>query len=1221
MKYNLLSILLDIRPPRLSRVVCLLFSFSVTALLGQSTNFVYHKVAEGDKEFGKKTQVEALIQDRRGFVWVGFLGGLARYDGYKAKFFVHDPKDTTSISANFIHNLFEDKEGNIWASTRNGGLDKVDGKTDQITRYSKGLQAVNKGYFTVMADGGEEELLLGGNLGFFRFDKGLGVFHQLDSLRAYRVIYPYQDSLFILLHEDGMKVYDPLAKSFSKIKDPVLSRSDSLMRTVNDMLIDQSGAYWFASIDYGVIRYEPNSQSFTHFCQDLEIGCDGGVFTNELAEDQLGNIWVAGKEGLRKYDKAMDTFITLTEKENSSISPLVNRVKRLLIDKDNNLWIGNKKGLFISSLEVHHFHSFFHIEDDPSSLPNKAIFSLHIDDQNDLWGATYGGGLMRMRIPAGEIITYKRGKEREVGKLFSDDLLAVTEASDKTLWVGTEIGLHRAKRVGDKALSFTFYPNPIIGETYVYNIAERPDHKLWVGTPGGLFVFDPSTETFSAYPEKESIQDAVLYIRQDGPILWLGTARNGLLRYDTETEVYSQFLADPTDSTAISNNRVNHIQQDPSGWYWVSTSIGLNLFDPITHQFQTFLEADGLPGNYMNAVLLDDQGDLWVSLLNGTSKLVIDRKGSQRPIIHSIRNYFEGDGMGASGYNFGAYAKGENGMIFLGGSGLMTFFLPEEISKDAAPSQVTLTGLEVLNEPWNGGQPVAGVQEIELDYYQNFFSIAYSSLDFLAAENVQFSYMLEGVDEGWVLTDRNYSGYTKVKPGTYNFKVKATNRKGEWGVPSQLQITIKSPFWLTWWFISFVCVLIFALGYLIFLLRSRQLYSQRAHKLAEQSAQHKAAFLANMSHEIRTPMNAVVGTTHLIQNTSLDPKQKRYVETIRQSAENLLVIINDILDFSKIEAGKLAFIQKPFNIRELMDYVYSTLAHRALENNTRLTLTCADEVPEVLVGDATRLIQILLNLGSNAVKFTKEGMVDIAINGRIDDKATCWLNISVRDTGIGIAEENLKTIFDSFVQGGIEVSQKFGGTGLGLTIARRLVIDQGGEIEVESELGKGTVFEITIPYGVGEVPQILSSSEEANISPNHMQNVTLLLVEDNAINREIAVEIIQEMIPQARIDTANNGQEALGRMTEVNRYDLVLMDIKMPIMDGYTCAKYIREHLPPPINRTPIIALTATATDEEIQKCLEVGMNDFLAKPFDPKALEQKILTFSQKNMTDENKY
>lgn len=1195
---------------RTHRFVYFLFLLVPLALSGQTTSFIYQKVGEGDRDFGKRSQVEVILQDRNGFIWVGFLDGLVRYDGQVSRSFFHNPKDTTSISGNFISNLLEDKEGNIWVSTHDGGLDKIDTRTEQITRFSKGLPKVNKGYFLNITEASNDELLLGGELGFYRFDKRLGLFEKLDDTKYYKVVHPYKDSLFMVINSVGGQLYNPRTKSLGPLDDPILRQSDSLLRYVNEMLTDPEGLYWFASPDHGVLQYNPKTQTFRRFCEEKKRGCDGGLFTTQLVEDFMGNIWVGGKEGLKKYDKEKDAFVTLSEKEPHTESPLSNRVKALLIDRNQNLWIGNKLGLFVSRLNVKKFSSYLHIEGDSTSLPNKSIFSLYLDDKDYLWAASYGAGLIRLHLPTGKVNQYTRGKVRQEGKIYTDDLLSVTSSKDGTLWVGTEIGLHRAQRVGNDELDFTYFRNPVIRGNYVYDVKARPNGNIWIGSAKGLFEFDPQQETFSYFPSTDSIYQATLFVLEEGQKLWIGTSGNGLISHDIATGVRHKYLVDPTDSTAISNNRVNHVLKDPSGCLWVSTGLGLNLFDPQSRTFETYLDADGLPGNFVNAVFVDKNGHVWVSTLNGMSKLTISRKNGEKPIVKNIRNYFEEDGMGASGYNFGAYEQNEEGEIFVATSGVVTRFFPEEITESSEEASVILTEFKVLNEPWDGPLKVPALKEVELDYFQNFFSISFSSLDYLTPGNTQFAYKLKGVDQDWVVSKRQYAGYTQVKPGTYQFEVKARNRDGVWGPSASLLVTVRTPFWLSWWFLTLVTVCILGLGYFIINLRNRQLDSQRAKEMAEQSAQHKADFLANMSHEIRTPMNAVVGTMHLLRNTSLTAKQQRYVETVRHSAENLLVIINDILDFSKIEAGKLGFQHKAFRPREVSSYLSEVLAHRAQQNETLLTVTCAPAVPEVLIGDSTRLVQILLNLGSNAVKFTEEGQVDIDLASQLLSQTRAMLQVKVADTGVGISAEKLPYIFDSFEQGGADVGREFGGTGLGLAIAKRLVEDQGGKISVESEEGVGTTFYFEIPFEIGHT-QLLEEKQEITSEEVLGKKIKILLVEDNHLNREIATELIEQMIEQVELDSVENGQKAIERLEQSLNYDVILMDIKMPVMDGLACTEHIREHFPAPINRTPIIALTATATEEEVQRCLEIGMNDFLSKPFDPKELCEKILKLS----------
>ena len=936
------------------------------------------------------------------------------------------------------------------------------------------------------------------------------------------------------------------------------------------------------------------------------------MLASRVMEDGDGNIWVTGDKGLLKFDRKLGDFVPLTEAFSTQYSPLTNNQHCMLIDKDNNLWLGGENSLNITSLNHEKFHSFAFKKGDSLGIPNTAIYSLCLIDTTDLWAATYGGGILKAHLPSGKITRYFRKGEATKGELLTNNTLKITHVHDNTLWVGSAAGLFKGEMKGNEEVEFTYFRNEVNRGNYIFDIKERPDHTLLLGTIEGLFTFNPATDSFSHFPNPEILREVVFFIAQEEDILWVGTDGRGLVKYNVATQKYQNYVNDPQDPHTISINSVNHVLKDPGGWYWVSTTLGLNLFNPTTEAFESFSESAGIPHHYICATMLDGEDNIWVSTGKGTSKLTISRAADGRPSIGNIRNYTIEDGLGANGYNFGAYTQGKNGRMFFAGKGGITYFDPKEIAAESKPSKTVLSSFKVLNEPWEGDFQVPALKEVELDYFQNFFSFTFSAQNYLNPKDPQYAYKLEGLDEDWVFTDRQYSGYTKVKPGAYTFLAKSTNRNGEWGTPTSMKIVVRNPYWLSWWFLSMCAALIFGVGYLFFQLRIRQIASQRARKVAEQSAAHKAAFLANMSHEIRTPMNAVVGTMHLLGNTSLTPKQQRYVENVRQSAENLLVIVNDILDFSKIEAGKLTFIQKPFQIRETLDYVYQILSHRAAENETTLDVICEENVPKVLVGDATRLIQILLNLGSNAVKFTKEGKVSIRVTGLPEGTDRWWLTLAIEDTGIGISEEKLQTIFDSFVQGGSEITQQFGGTGLGLSIARRLVNDQGGNIQIESELNKGTTFTVKIPYQKGMELAAESREEKTTVLDVVPKKLKLLLAEDNQINREIAVEIIQEMIPFAQIETAENGKKVIDRLSQANRYDLILMDIKMPIMDGYTCAKVIREQFPPPINRIPIIALTATATDEEIQKCLEIGMNDFVPKPFDPEELKAKILKFGK---------
>jgi PAS domain S-box-containing protein len=366
----------------------------------------------------------------------------------------------------------------------------------------------------------------------------------------------------------------------------------------------------------------------------------------------------------------------------------------------------------------------------------------------------------------------------------------------------------------------------------------------------------------------------------------------------------------------------------------------------------------------------------------------------------------------------------------------------------------------------------------------------------------------------------------------------------------------------------------------------------------------KEQFLANISHEIRTPINGIAGIAGLLNQNQNTEERETYLNAIRHSAENLKVIINDILDLAAIESGKLKFEKIAFNLTDLLPSLISTFMYQAREKNLALHYTIDESLNKFLVGDPVRLNQILINLISNAVKFTHTGSIHVTCTIQKEQKNVSWVQISVSDTGIGIPPEKLTTIFESFSQADESVTRRYGGTGLGLTIARQLVELQKGHISVVSKEHVGSTFTILLPYAIGNVSQRskqpLKSKNFVDETEHHLR---VLLVEDNDINRLYAKSILGTW--KCITDIAENGLIAIEKLKS-NHYDVILMDVQMPVMDGYEATKAIRM-MAPPVNSIPVVALTANATKNDIEKCLAAGMNDYVAKPFTPDDLYQKL--------------
>lgn len=383
--------------------------------------------------------------------------------------------------------------------------------------------------------------------------------------------------------------------------------------------------------------------------------------------------------------------------------------------------------------------------------------------------------------------------------------------------------------------------------------------------------------------------------------------------------------------------------------------------------------------------------------------------------------------------------------------------------------------------------------------------------------------------------------------------------------------------------------------------------AKKEKEVAIRTAQLKHQFMANMSHEIRTPMNAIIGMARLLLGKEPRPDQLRYLNAIQLSADNLLVIINDILDLSKIEAGKIVIEHIDFSPKEVLNSVRDMLMLKAEEKNLALKIEIDNTIPKRLIGDPTRLNQILINLAGNAVKFTERGHIEVSATLTKKEGDKLWVKFDISDTGIGIAKEHLDSIFDSFTQAGADTTRKFGGTGLGLTICRQLVGLMGGEISVKSTLGKGTIFTATIPFeeAHSQVEQQQNKVLDA-ASLRRLGNMRVLLVEDNEFNRMVAEDTLKESIPGIKLDVAVNGQEAVDNARNI-LYDVILMDIQMPVMDGLTATTVIRNQLPEPYRNTKIIAMTANVLQEDVNQYFAAGMNAFISKPFHEEELLLKM--------------
>jgi len=544
----------------------------------------------------------------------------------------------------------------------------------------------------------------------------------------------------------------------------------------------------------------------------------------------------------------------------------------------------------------------------------------------------------------------------------------------------------------------------------------------------------------------------------------------------------------------------------------------------------------------------------------------------------------------------------EYGRIYFGGLDGYYTFHPDSLHFDLSPPKLLLTDFKVQGKSFMLDTTYESAHHIVLNHKQNDITFDFVGIQLNNPDQVRYRCKLEGYDHDWKeLGNSSSSNYTNLNHGDYTFLVQSSTLDGVWHDNAlQLGLKIKTPTWKTDWFRSLVVLLCLILLYLSYRIWSYQQLLRRQKEIAEKSSEFKMRFLAHASHEIRTPMNAILGMSGLIKETDLDKKQEKYANAIQQSSKNLLSIINELLDHARIETGKFSITQKPFGLEPAMQQLKFTFETLALEKGLEFELNVAKNIPDILIGDELRLNQILTNILANAIKYTREGLVKLDVSLYILKDNVCKLKFEISDTGSGIDKAMLDTVFDRFTKE--EKSDSLYSSGLGLYITRELVEAYNGSIKIASELGRGTRVNCIIPFGIGQAHE---TTQAANNAIPLIPALKVLIVDDAEFNHLVLRNMLDTQVEKLTLYTAYDGEEAI-ELYKRNDIELIVMDAKMPIMDGLKATQVIRS-LEPQYGSVAILGATAGAMPDQIRNCLDVGMDDVIVKPISKSELMEKI--------------
>lgn len=1209
-------------------VLFLFLLLSISQIFSQNNNETFYFSNLNLKDGLSQISVIKILQDSKGFMWFATRNGLNRYDGSEFIVYKHASADSLTLSDNNIISLVEDESRNLWVGTARG-LNKLDLKTNHIKRYSdKKYGALAKLDIRSLFVDSRKRLWVGTSKGLYLYVREMDVFQRLDLNGKIKNEYisaiheTKGHQLLIGTATKGLFVCDMNMKELKHftMDTPHLRLPDNYVGTLYE---DLKGHIWGGSNAGGLFRIDIEKESIVTYNKGNSI-----LTTNSIRciTESHGRLLVGTFDGLYSMDLSDNSFWKHTDAslERGNLSHF--SIYSLFVDSSQTIWVGTYAGGVSYSSRFNNRFDFH----DPTSVFD-ALFGIYgsmvCTEGGCLYMATEGRGLLDYNLNNSKYYYYPIDNSSRLQ--YSRNIIKGLLLDGNTLWCGTNKGAIYQFDVRTKRYEL-YYQLP--KEMSIYAMTPARDGGLWIvgsDPKNGLIHLSAEKvlqDKFPLHDGKDSCQitSSRCILKLSDGVLLIGTRNNGLVKYDADKQEITYYNADAEKPFCLLNNYVTSIIRDTSGRVWIGTfGGGISLYDEQKGILKTITQEQGLIDNDVCAIVEDRNHKLWISVSNGISEFDSEKE--------EFINYNSLNGIGVYEFTPHSGMLLPNGEIcFSGNNGFVTFN-PQELQLNSFVPPLVFTRLVVNNQVIEAEDETGilssvldDVEEIELNYNQNNISIGYCALNFVFARQNQYAIFLEGYDKDWnYIGNRREAYYTNLSPGTYEFKVKASNNDGVWSQETRkIRIVVHPPIWKTWYaclfyIVAFVSVLVLIMYYIFKKQKlERELhFRQKEQQQLEEFHQAKIRMFTNFSHELRTPLTLIIAPLQeLVAMPEFSSMVKNKLGLIFSNAQRLLLLVNQLMDLRKNQEGRLKLRITKSDMYPFLLEIYCAFNHLAAKKSIDFTF---EKKAEQLTAwfDKTLIEKVVFNLLSNAMKFTPNGGKVVFSLSQIPSSAlpaeyqselskmpahTEFACLSVADSGKGIPDEEIKNIFAPFYQGEDDNKENVG-TGIGLSLTRSIVHLHRGIITVSKNQPTGTVFNVYIPISsfVYEEDQLVREEAVADVIPvdkamhfDIEKKRTVLLAEDNDEVRKYVKECLE---PYYYVLDVDNGKDALDLSLE--KYpDLILSDIMMPKMDGLELCSRVKQDLQ--LGHIPVILMTAKSMVVHIKEGFSVGADDYIVKPF-----------------------